>query len=148
MKRRIQALFGVCALAAGVIACSSKSASPVAPAATEAIVAADLPPDGSTLKVDPAEVVAPINDLKLTSSVVVLAANGVTLQFVSPVALQYRFQVFNADGAMVENRDLQRSADQWPDDRPSDRRTLHPGSGLAVAVADRWPRLRCAGRVR
>jgi len=102
MKRRSLTLFGVSALVAGAIACSSANpATPVAPTATGANAAAD----GSTLKTDAPGTVSPINDQKLTSPVVNLTARPATLQFASatPVTLQYRFQVFNAAGTMVEN---------------------------------------------
>jgi hypothetical protein len=103
MKRRIQLLSVVSALAAGVIACSSKSATPIAPTSVDATSAADLPADGSTLKVDAATAVSPVNDEKLLTSPTVLSARAGGLQFVSGVALQYRFQVFDAAGTMVEN---------------------------------------------
>ena len=102
MKRRILVLFSMSALVAGVLACSSANpASPVAPAATGANAAAD----GTTLKASAPGALSPINDQKLTSPVVNLAAGAATLQFPSaaPVTLQYRFQVFNAAGALVEN---------------------------------------------
>jgi len=105
MKRRILALFGVSALVGGVIGCSSHPTAPVAPTAVGANAPADLPADGSTLKADPAVTLSPINDLKLTSPVVVLTARAATLQFpiAPPVTLQYRFQVINAAGVTVEN---------------------------------------------
>jgi hypothetical protein len=102
MNRRTLALFGVSVLVAGVLACSSANpATPVVPTPTGANAA----PDGSTLKVDPPTPRSPTNDLKLNSPVVTLTARGSTLQFQSatPVTLQYRFQVFNGAGVMVEN---------------------------------------------
>jgi len=102
MNRRTLALFGVSVLVAGVVACSSANpATPVVPTPTGANAA----PDGSTLKVDPPTPMSPTNDLKLNSPVVTLTARGSTLQFQSatPVTLQYRFQVFNGAGVMVEN---------------------------------------------
>lgn len=100
MKRRTLALFGMSALVAGVIACSSANpAAPVAPAAGGPAAAAD----GSTLKSDAPGPQSPINDQKLTSPVVVLSARAATLQFASGAALQYRFQVFNNANTMVDN---------------------------------------------
>jgi hypothetical protein len=102
MNRNTLSLFGVCALLAGALACSSANpATPVAPAPTGANAA----PDGTTLKVTAPAAVSPVNDLKMTSPVVVLSARGATMQYVSatPVTLQYRFQVFNSAGTMVEN---------------------------------------------
>ncbi len=106
MKRRILPLLSMCALVAGVTAChSSKSTAPTAPTATEAKTSADLPADGSTLKAEPAGVVSPINDQKLTSSVVILTASPGSLQFptTTAVTLQYRFQVFSAAGTLLDN---------------------------------------------
>jgi hypothetical protein len=102
MKRKTYAMFSVCALAASVYACSSANpATPVAPSTQGPTSAAD----GSTLKVSAPAAVSPANDLKLTSPVVDLSATPSTFQFnpSSPVALQYRFQIFNAAGTMVEN---------------------------------------------
>jgi hypothetical protein len=102
MTRRTFTMFGACALAASVLACSSANpATPVAPATTGPSTAAD----GSTLKVTAPAALSPNNDLKLTSSVIDLTASASTMQFASatPVALQYRFQVFNAAGTLVEN---------------------------------------------
>ena len=106
MKRRIGALLSMCALVAGVIACrSSNSTSPAAPTSTAVKTSADLPADGSTLKAEPAGTVSPINDQKLTSPVVILSASPASLQFptAAPVALQYRFQVFNPGGTLLDN---------------------------------------------
>ena len=107
MKRRILPLLSMCALVvAGVTAChSSKSTSPTAPTATEAKTSADLPADGSTLKAEPAGVVSPINDQKMTSPVVILTASPGSLQFptATAVTLQYRFQVFSAAGTLLDN---------------------------------------------
>jgi hypothetical protein len=92
----------VCALVAGSLACSSANpAAPVAPATTGPTAAAD----GSTLKATAPGTVSPVNDLKLTSATVILSARAASLMFptATPVAFQYRFQVFNAAGTMVEN---------------------------------------------
>jgi len=102
MKRKTYTMLGVCALAASVYACSSANpAAPVAPSTQGPAAAAD----GSTLKVSAPGAVSPANDLKLTSPVVDLSATSSTFQFTpaTPVALQYRFQIFNAAGTMVEN---------------------------------------------
>jgi len=102
MKRRTWMMCGACALATSVLACSSANpATPVAPSTNGSTAAAD----GSTLKVTAPGAVSPANDQKLTSPVVDLTARGSALQFPSatPVALQYRFQVFNSAGTMVEN---------------------------------------------
>jgi len=95
-------MFSVCALTAGALACSSANpASPVAPATSGPSAAAD----GSTLKVSAPGAVSPANDQKMTSPVIDLTASAASMQFPSaaPVALQYRFQVFNEAGNLVEN---------------------------------------------
>ena len=95
-------MFSVCALAASVCACSSANpAAPVPPTAQGPANGAD----GSTLKVSAPGAVSPVNDFKLNSPAVDLTATPSTFQFnpTTPVALQYRFQVFNAAGTMVEN---------------------------------------------
>ena len=102
MTRRTWTMLSVCVLTAGAFACSSANpASPVAPATSGPSAAAD----GSTLKVSAPGAVSPANDLKMTSSVIDLTASASALQFPSaaPVALQYRFQVFNDGGALVDN---------------------------------------------
>jgi len=102
MTRRTWTMFCVCALTASALACSSANpASPVAPATSGPSAAAD----GSTLKVSAPGAVSPANDQKMTSSVIDLTASAAALQFQSaaPVALQYRFQVFNDAGTLVEN---------------------------------------------
>ncbi len=106
MKRRTLVLFAMSALVAGAIACSSTNpATPGAPTATQPTSLAELPADGSTLKADPAVPLSPLNDFKFSSPAVVLTARAATLQFPSltPVVLQYRFQVFTAAGVAVEN---------------------------------------------
>src|SRR3954467_1381894 len=102
MTRRTWTMFSVCALTAGALACSSANpASPVAPATSGPSAAAD----GSTLKVSAPGAVSPANDQKMTSPVIDLTASAASMQFPSaaPVALQYRFQVFNEAGNLVEN---------------------------------------------
>jgi hypothetical protein len=100
MTRRNLVLFGVCAMLAAGLACSSSNpATPVAPAPTPAGLAAAA--DGSTLKVSAPSLLSPSNGLKLTSEVVVLTAGASTPQFITGVPLQYRFEVKNAAGTVV-----------------------------------------------
>src|SRR3954454_564738 len=102
MTRRTWTMFSVCALTASALACSSANpASPVAPATSGPSAAAD----GTTLKVSAPGAVTPANNQKMTSSVIDLTASAAALQFQSatPVALQYRFQVFNEAGTLVEH---------------------------------------------
>jgi hypothetical protein len=105
MKRTV-VVCGVSALLAGALACSSsKSSSPVAPATTAPSALADVPADGSTLKAEPAVPLSPLNDLKLSSPIVVLTARAATFQFPAAGAppIQYRFQVMNPAGVVVDN---------------------------------------------
>jgi hypothetical protein len=101
MKRRTLSLFAVCAVVAGASACSNaKPATPVAPTPTE-----NAASDGSTLKASAPAAQSPNNDEKMNSAVIVLRASAATLQFESatPVTLQYRFQVMNPAGAVVDD---------------------------------------------
>jgi hypothetical protein len=99
MKRRNLVLFGVSAIVACALACSSaKPATPVAPTATGPAAASD----GSTLKASAPAPQSPGNGVKLTSSTVVLTTGASTPQFVTGVPLQYRFQVMNAAGTIVD----------------------------------------------
>jgi hypothetical protein len=100
MTRRILNLLAVCALAGVAYACDTAKPNPAAPTPTE-----NAGPSGTTLKASAPTVQTPVNDTKMTSETVVLTAGGATLQFQSetPVTLQYRFQVFNSAGTMVED---------------------------------------------
>src|ERR1700704_2942879 len=98
MKQKDLVLFGVSALIATALACSSANpATPVAPAASGPMAAAD----GSTLKASSPSVQSPINGQKLTTSTVVLNAGPSTTTFAAGVPLQYRFQVMNSAGTIV-----------------------------------------------
>jgi hypothetical protein len=100
MNRRTLSVLAACAAAAVTFACNSKPGTPVTPTPTTTSAS-----DGSTLKASAPTVQSPANDIKLTSSVVVLTAGAATLQFqnASGVALQYRFQVMNPAGTVVDN---------------------------------------------
>lgn len=99
MKQRNLVLCGVSALVAAALACSSANpATPVAPSSGGPTAAAD----GSTLKASAPSLQSPNNGVKLTSTTVVLAAAPSTLDFASGIPLQYRFQVMNAAGTVVD----------------------------------------------
>jgi hypothetical protein len=103
MERRLLALLGVSALIAGIVACgSSEPAVPVAPTST----GSNTGPDGSTLKVTASTPQSPINDQRLTTDVVTLTASASSGTFASGLPLQYRFQLFNGAGAMVQESGL------------------------------------------
>src|SRR3954469_10248585 len=98
MKRNL-VLFGVSAIVAATLACSSANpATPVAPASSGPAAAAD----GSTLKASAPALQSPVNGVKLTSSTVVLVAGPAATPFISGVPLQYRFQVMNGGGTIVD----------------------------------------------
>src|SRR5262245_37437662 len=98
MRRRNLVLFGVSALVACALACSSaKPATPVAPTSSGPTAATD----GSTLKTSAPAAQSPSNGARLTSSTVVLTAGASTPQFATGVPLQYRFQVMNPAGTIV-----------------------------------------------
>ena len=101
MTHRIPSLFAVCAITAAVSACGdAKPATPVAPTPAE-----NSAPDGSTLKTSAPAAQSPANNETINTAVVVLRAGAATLQYQSaaPVTLQYRFQVMNPAGAVVDN---------------------------------------------
>jgi hypothetical protein len=70
----------------------------VAPAAGGPTAASD----GSTLKASAPSLQSPINGVKLTTTTVVLSAGPATPQFAAGVPLQYRFQVMNSAGTIVD----------------------------------------------
>lgn len=100
MTRRTLYLFAVSVLAAGVYACNAKPATPVAPSPSD-----NAASDGSTLKASAPTAQSPNNNEKIQSGVIVLRAGAAALQFESatPVTLQYRFQVLNPGGTVVDN---------------------------------------------
>src|SRR5262249_42309795 len=60
-------------------------------------------PDGSTLKATAPAPQSPINDQQLAVSQVVLVTGESTAQFAGGVPLQYRFQLFNGGGGLVQD---------------------------------------------
>jgi len=91
------------ALLAIAVACSRQEASPVTPsgapgAATDAATAAD----GSTLKVTAPTPLSPVND-QAQNGAPTLTASGSTAKFGTQMPLQYRFQVLNESGAIVQD---------------------------------------------
>src|SRR6266567_4653994 len=87
MNRKTLTLFGVYALVAGLLACSSaKPATPVAPSAPDAKAA----PDGSTLKASAPGPQSPINGQKLTSEVIVLTISHSTMTFATDTRSEER----------------------------------------------------------
>lgn len=82
------------------VACGKSSPSPSSPSGiTPGGVGAA--PDGSTLKVTAPTPVSPVNDVQPTSAEFNLVVTNARTKFADPVALSYRFEIFNAGGARV-----------------------------------------------
>jgi len=92
----------VCTLAVSLAACSKKPAAPASPSAAEP-VSAEANADGSTLKASAPTPQSPANGAKVEGFDVVLTVGNSTATYLSNIALQYRFEVTNAAGAVVEN---------------------------------------------
>src|SRR5438552_2627637 len=101
MERKTLALLSVYALV-GSLACNSTTPAAPAPPAGSSTAAAD----GSTLKATAPAPQSPVNDQKLPTTQVVLTTSGSSTQFAAGVPLQYRFQVFNAANALVQDSGL------------------------------------------
>jgi len=102
MKRILfSVLAGVCAIASAQ--CRKAPGAPVSPSAVSQVAADDSYPDGSTLKVNAPRPMTPTGGQRLeqgAASVPLVAANA-TRKFAGDVVVTYRFQVFNAAGAMI-----------------------------------------------
>jgi hypothetical protein len=93
----------VCTLAVTVAACSKKPAAPASPSAAPQ-VSAEANADGSTLKASAPTLQSPANGAKIEGfEAVVLTIANSTVSYASGIALQYRFELTNAAGAVVEN---------------------------------------------
>src|SRR5262249_1256774 len=100
MRCRTLSFVTACALIVGTFACDSKPSSPAAPTADTSS------PDGSaTLKATAPAIQSPTNDTKLTSAPLLIAGAS-SMQFPSDAGVpsfQYRFQVMNGSGQVVDN---------------------------------------------
>lgn len=104
MYRLKLAVTGLAALVALAVGCSRQTASPTSP--SNAVGAGgNAAADGSTLKVTAPTPVSPINNQLLTDSPPTLTSSASTGKF-DAAAFQYRFQVFNAAGALVQDSGL------------------------------------------
>jgi len=93
----------LCTLAVSVAACSKKPAAPASPSASEA-VSAEANADGSTLKATAPTPQSPANGAKIEGfEAVVLTIANSTVSYASGIALQYRFELTNAAGGVVES---------------------------------------------
>lgn len=86
------------------IACSKSSPNPTSPSAARP-GGAGAAEDGSTLKATAPTPQSPINNQELTDNEVTLVIVNATAQFADSVALTYRFEIYNADGAQVYRSD-------------------------------------------
>jgi len=104
MNRRFWLGLVVCALAL-VVACSKHSEGPTSPSGAS-LLKANAAPDVSTLKVTAPTAQSPVNNVKLVlGAPVTLAVNNVAPIYVGTtdvkVVLTYKYQIFNAVGALV-----------------------------------------------
>ena len=95
MTVRFRLAVALCALA--LSACGKSSPAPTSPAGTGII--GEAAADGSTLKVTAPTPVSPINGQKPEEFLLVVS-NAAT-KFSAPVALTYRFEIYNGAGALV-----------------------------------------------
>ena len=106
MSRQSLTVLSASALLSIALACSESPAplTPTTPTTTPTGGTVAAAADGSTLKVSPGSAISPANNVKLTSSVVVLTAGPVAFTYAAPgaPALQYHFQVLNAAGTVVK----------------------------------------------
>ena len=97
MSRNLIAVTGVTVLLALTLACTSNSSTPLTP----------TPPpvetSDATLKVSAPVVQSPVGGVKPATGPAVLVVSASTAPYTATPPLQYRFQVFNGAGAMVEN---------------------------------------------
>src|SRR5580765_4419836 len=102
MSRNLIAVTGVTVLLGLALACTSNSSTPLTP--TQPGNGASPPAaDGSTLKVTAPAVQSPTGGVKPATGPATLVVSPSTAPFTATPPLQYRFQVFNAANAMVEN---------------------------------------------
>jgi hypothetical protein len=96
MTGRVVTGFFAAALTSATLACtSSNPAVPTPPPISNTVPEA-------TLKATPPVPVSPANDIVLGGRPYILAANAATTPAAPGVALQYRFQIFDGSGALIE----------------------------------------------
>jgi hypothetical protein len=102
MPRNLAAVTGVAVLFGLTLACTSNSSTPLTPTPSTGGTASTAA-DGSTLKVTAPVPQSPVGGVKPQTGPANLVVSASTASFTSTPAVQYRFQVFNAANAMVEN---------------------------------------------
>jgi len=103
MSRNLIAVTGVTVLLGLALACTSNSSTPLTPTQPGGNGASPPAADGSTLKVTAPGVQSPTGGVKPATGPATLVVSPSTAPFTATPALQYRFQVFNAANAIVEN---------------------------------------------
>jgi hypothetical protein len=86
--------------AALAVACGDDSGNPASPSAAVP-PGANAAPDGSTLKASAPTAISPVNNQRLDTPEILLVVRNSTTSFSTPVALVYRFEVYNAAGVRV-----------------------------------------------
>ena len=103
MSRNLIAVTGVAVLLGLALACTSNSSTPLTPTVPGNGGTPGAAADGSTLKVTAPVAQSPTGGVKPATGPAILVVAPSTAPFTATPALQYRFQVFNAANAMVEN---------------------------------------------
>jgi hypothetical protein len=103
MTRNLIAVTGVTVLLGLTIACTSDSSTPLTPTVPETTGASSTAPDGTTLKVSAPVPQSPVGGVKPSTGPATLVVSPSTAAFTSTPPVQYRFQVFNAANAIVED---------------------------------------------
>jgi len=99
MSRNLIAVTGVTVLLGLTLACTSNSSTPLTPTPPATVT----PASDATLKVSAPVAQSPVGGVKPATGPAMLVVSASTAPFAATPALQYRFQVFNAANAMVEN---------------------------------------------
>jgi hypothetical protein len=102
MSRNSVSVTGIAVLLGLTLACTSKSSTPLTPTAPPNGTSGPAA-DGSTLKVSAPTPQSPVNDQKPSTGPATLVVAPVTAAFVPAVAVQYRFQIFNSAGTLVDD---------------------------------------------
>ncbi len=121
MQKHTPIVISAAALVGLTLACTAKSSAPLSPTPPSS----STPADGSTLKASAPVPQSPINDQKLTTTdPPTLVAGASTATFAPGVPLQYHFQVFNANSALVADSGLVNGSN-WQVNRDLDFNSRH-----------------------
>jgi hypothetical protein len=101
MSRLLVIVVGLATLTGFAAACSSSASAPLTPTPVSSAL-----PDGSTLKVTAPVPSSPTNDQVITGAPTLTASAATQVYGGGNAALQYRYQVFNAAGTMVQDSGL------------------------------------------